>query len=59
MKLDKRITALGTVLPGEPNAVDILQDAFDMGLKGIKLHCHVQCVSPDSDCMQDISMTLW
>ena len=43
------VTALGTVLPGEPHAVEIVEEAFDLGLRGLKLHCHVQCFSPDDD----------
>jgi hypothetical protein len=34
--------------PGEPDAVAILEEAFALGLKGVKLHCHVQCFSPDA-----------
>jgi uncharacterized protein len=45
---DARVTAFGTVLPGEPDAPAIVREAFALGLSGIKLHCHVQCFSPDS-----------
>ena len=38
-----RVTGLATVLPGEKNAADILKEAFELGLCGVKLHCHVQC----------------
>lgn len=38
-----RLTGLGTVFPGEPDAAAIMEDAFAMGLAGIKLHAHVQC----------------
>jgi predicted TIM-barrel fold metal-dependent hydrolase len=44
---EPRLTALGTVFPGEDDAARILDDAFDAGLAGIKLHCHVQCIAPD------------
>ena len=37
-----------TVLPGEPDAVAILEEAFALGLSGVKLHCHVQCFAPDA-----------
>ena len=47
-KEEPRVTALATVLPGEPDAVAILEEAFAMGLKGVKLHCHVQCFAPDA-----------
>ena len=52
-----RVTALGTVLPGEPDARAIVEDAFAMGLHGIKLHCHVQCFSPDAREMAEIYET--
>jgi predicted TIM-barrel fold metal-dependent hydrolase len=38
-----RVTALATVFPGEPEAAGILGEAFGLGLKGVKLHAHVQC----------------
>lgn len=42
-----RVTGLATVFPGEPDAVGVLEDAFAAGLRGVKLHCHVQCMAPD------------
>ena len=44
----ERITGMATVLPGEEDAELILQDAFDAGLGGLKLHAHVQCFDIDS-----------
>jgi len=44
-----RVTGMATVFPGEPGAEEILQDAFDSGLKGLKLHAHVQCFEMHSD----------
>ena len=42
------LLGLGTVLPGEPDDVRIVERAFDHhGLAGLKLHCHVQCFAPD------------
>lgn len=38
-----QITGMATVFPGENNAEKILQEAFDSGLGGLKLHAHVQC----------------
>lgn len=38
-----RVTGLATVFPGEDRAEEILQEAFDAGLAGVKLHAHVQC----------------
>ncbi len=37
------VTGMATVYPGEDGAEDILQEAFDAGLGGLKLHAHVQC----------------
>jgi len=49
-----RVTGLATVFPGEPDAVGILEEAFDLGLAGVKLHCHVQRASPDDPAMHAI-----
>lgn len=38
-----QVTGMATVFPGEDNAEHILQEAFDSGLGGLKLHAHVQC----------------
>lgn len=38
-----RVTGMATVFPGEDAADKILQEAFDAGLCGLKLHAHVQC----------------
>ena len=42
-----RVTGLATVLPGEQDAPQILREAFEAGLAGVKLHCHVQAFAPD------------
>jgi uncharacterized protein len=43
-----QVIPLGTVLPGEPDAAAIVDEALGpLGLRGIKLHCHVQKFSPD------------
>ena len=44
-----RVTGMATIFPGEANAGAILEDAFAQGLKGVKLHPHVQCFDLDSD----------
>jgi predicted TIM-barrel fold metal-dependent hydrolase len=44
-----QVTGMATVLPGEKDAGQILQDAFDAGLSGLKLHAHVQCFEINSD----------
>lgn len=46
-----RVTGMATVFPGENNAEEILQEAFDSGLKGLKLHAHVQCFDMNGDYM--------
>ncbi len=43
-----RLTGMATVFPGEPDTHHILADAFAAGLRGVKLHCHVQCCPVDS-----------
>ena len=48
---DQRITGMATVFPGEDNAVEILQEAFDSGLSGLKLHAHVQCFDMNGEHM--------
>ncbi len=49
-----QITGTATVFPGEQDAVAILEEAFGMGLIGVKLHTHVQGFSMDSSGMHDI-----
>ncbi|HEX9103890.1 MAG TPA: amidohydrolase family protein, partial [Polyangia bacterium] len=43
----ERLIALGTVLPGEPDADAIVDEALGLGLRGFKIHCHVQKLGPD------------
>lgn len=44
------VWGFGTVLPGEPDAEAIAIEAFDRhGLRGLKLHCHVQGFAPDDE----------
>lgn len=42
-----KVTGLATVHPGEADQVEVLSDAFAHGLKGVKLHCHVQAMPAD------------
>ena len=49
-----QVTGLATVFPGEENAEKILQEAFDSGLGGLKLHAHVQCYDMNSEHMNRI-----
>lgn len=51
---EPRLVPLATVLPGEPGAPQVLRDAFDAGLAGVKLHCHVQAFSVDDDAMNEL-----
>ena len=48
------ITGMATVFPGEEAAGPILEDAFNSGLGGVKLHCHVQCFDMNGDPMRQI-----
>lgn len=50
----KAVTGLATVFPGEPDARGILETAFRNGLKGVKLHSHVQCFKMDSPGMETV-----
>lgn len=45
------VIATATVMPGEEGAVAILEEAFALGLAGVKLHCHVQALAADDDAM--------
>ncbi|MCD6296425.1 MAG: amidohydrolase family protein [Deltaproteobacteria bacterium] len=38
-----QVTGMATIFPGENHAEGILQEAFGLGLGGLKLHAHVQC----------------
>ncbi len=52
--LEPRIIGAATVLPGEPEAKGILEEAFRMGLSLVKLHCHVQCFAPDDPALEEV-----
>jgi len=49
-----QIIGTATVFPGEKDAVNILKEAFEMGLTGIKLHAHVQYFAMDDAVMHEI-----
>ena len=51
---EPRVVGMATVMPGEPGAARILEDAFAAGLAGVKLHCHVQCIGVDDPRMEEI-----
>jgi hypothetical protein len=52
-----QVTGMATVYPGEEDAVAILEQAFQDGLAGIKLHNHVQCFDINSPAMHEIYST--
>ena len=43
----KEVVPFATVLPGEEGASEIVRRAIGEGARGVKLHCHVQRMSPD------------
>lgn len=49
-----KVTGMATVYPGEDNAENILQSAFNAGLAGLKLHAHVQCFDMNSNEMEKL-----
>ncbi len=49
-----RVIGLATIFPGEDGTEDILAQAFDSGLSGVKLHAHVQCFDMNSPDMDEI-----
>ena len=57
LKFSGRITGLATVFPGEADTARILEDAFAAGLKGVKLHAHVQCFDMNSADMEPVYET--
>src|SRR5678810_226977 len=47
-RAEKNVIGVGTVFPGEPDARKIVREAIEVhGLRGIKLHCHVQGIAID------------
>jgi predicted TIM-barrel fold metal-dependent hydrolase len=51
---DPRLTGLATVYPGEAGAASILEQAFALGLGGVKLHAHVQCFALDGAALDEV-----
>ena len=49
-----QVTGMATVYPGEKDAASILEQAFENGLSGVKLHCHVQCFDMNDRSMHAI-----
>jgi uncharacterized protein len=56
-RTEPRVIGMATVFPGEPGAPQILEEAFAAGLKGVKLHCHVQCFAPDAPELHELYAT--
>jgi predicted TIM-barrel fold metal-dependent hydrolase len=54
VRKEPRIHGLATVYPGEPDAEAIVRSAFAMGLRGVKLHCHVQGLAADDPALQPV-----
>lgn len=49
------VVPLGTVLPGEPGAGEVVRRALGpLGLHGLKLHCHVQRFSVDDPRLDEV-----
>jgi len=49
-----KVTGMAAVFPGEPGADEILREAFENGLKGVKLHAHVHCFDMNSEEMNQV-----
>lgn len=54
---EPRMIGLATVYPGEDDARAIVEEAFALGLAGVKMHCHVQCFSPDDPALNVVYET--
>lgn len=48
------VIGTATVFPGEQDAGEILKEGLQLGLKGVKLHAHVQYFHMDSPSMHEI-----
>ncbi len=48
MERHPRVWGLGSVMPGEPGERAILRAALER-LRGVKIHCHVQSLSPNDE----------
>ncbi|MCG8567773.1 MAG: amidohydrolase family protein [Desulfobacterales bacterium] len=52
-----RVSGLATLFPGEDQTRNILEIAFAKGLKGVKLHAHVQCFDMVDPALDDLYAT--
>jgi uncharacterized protein len=48
------VVPTATVFPGEPHARDILRRALGEGARGVKVHCHVQKITPDDPRLDEV-----
>ncbi|MHB1844416.1 MAG: amidohydrolase family protein, partial [Deltaproteobacteria bacterium] len=54
-KAHPEVMPLGTVLPGEPDAVEVVREALGpLGLRGLKIHCHVQRLAADDPRLDEV-----
>lgn len=53
-RTDPRLTGLATVFPGEEGVGELLAEAFGLGLRGVKLHQHVQCFDPGGEAFREV-----
>jgi uncharacterized protein len=49
-----KVTGMAAIFPGEKDVESILKEAFDNGLKGVKLHAHVHCFDTNAEEMDVI-----
>jgi predicted TIM-barrel fold metal-dependent hydrolase len=49
------VIPLATVYPGEPDAREVLREAFGpLALRGVKIHCHVQRLGADDPRLEEV-----
>ncbi len=53
-RLDSRVVGVATVHPEDDHPERILDEGFAVGLRGLKLHCHVQAMPPDAPALRPV-----
>ena len=53
-EFEGQVTGMAIVFPSEEGAEALLQEAFDKGLGGLKLHAHVQCFDMSAEYMNHL-----
>jgi len=48
------VIGLATVFPGEEGTTTIIEEGLALGLRGVKLHAHVQCFDLEGEAMQPV-----